>query len=125
MRGMMLGMLAVPLVMVAAACAGNGAASASAGQTWDLTGRATAVEPGTPVRVTVAVASGVEGYDTVVVHVGPEATVSVQEADGSVRPAAAGDIRVGDDVRVNHTGVQMRSLPPQYVATEVRVVRGE
>lgn len=48
--------------------------------------------------------------------------VEVRRADGSVSPSDAGAIVPGARIAARHTGVELRSLPPQYIATRVRVL---
>jgi len=55
--------------------------------------------------------------------VNPGAEVFLRESDGSVRRGDRNDIRVGDHLRAWLTGVELRSLPPQYPARTVEVVR--
>ncbi len=85
-----------------------------------------AVEPGSgESRVTVEVASRetAEG-DRVVLLVSPETEVIVKRPDGTHGRGGAADLAVGARILARHTGREMRSLPPQYRATHVRVVRG-
>jgi hypothetical protein len=56
-------------------------------------------------------------------YVNPGAKVLVREPSGSVRQGDKQDIRVGDRLRAWLTGVELRSLPPQYPARVVEVHR--
>ncbi len=60
----------------------------------------------------------------VVLVVPPGTEVLVERADGTSAPGEAADLSPGARIVARHTGVAMRSLPPQYHATHVRVVRG-
>lgn len=92
-----------------------------------LTGVVTAVTPGPEgMRVTI------EGSpdparsspdSTSVALVGPDTEIRLVRADGSVRGGLT-DVAVGARVRVEHSGTQLRSLPPQYVALRVWVLPG-
>jgi hypothetical protein len=55
--------------------------------------------------------------------VNPGAGVFIREADGSLRRGTKTEIRVGDHLRAWLTGVELRSLPPQYPARIVEVHR--
>lgn len=59
--------------------------------------------------------------DTFFVNPGEE--VLVRESDGSLRPGDKHDIQVGDHLRAWLTGIELRSLPPQYPARRVEVHR--
>lgn len=56
-------------------------------------------------------------------YVNPGAEVLVREPSGSVRKGDKNDIRAGDHLRAWLTGVELRSLPPQYPARVVEVRR--
>ncbi len=56
-------------------------------------------------------------------YVNPGAEVRVREINGSVRLGDKNDIRVGDHLRAWLTGIELRSLPPQYPARVVEVRR--
>ena len=110
--------VAVLLALAACAAGANGAADAP----WDLEGVVASVDPDPAgVRLTVDVDSA-DADGRAVLHVPPDARITVRDADGSVRPGAVDDLRPGVRIRARHTGVEMRSLPPQYVATEVQVL---
>lgn len=49
-------------------------------------------------------------------------SVVVHRPDGSVRNGSAADIRPGVTVRAWLTGVELRSLPPQYPTTRIDVI---
>jgi hypothetical protein len=57
-----------------------------------------------------------------VVHIHPNTTLVIRERDGSYRRATADEIVIGAILRVKTTGVEYRSLPPQYDATWVEIV---
>jgi len=56
-------------------------------------------------------------------YVNPGDRVLIRQADGTLRRGNAGDIQVGDHLRAWLTGVELRSLPPQYPARILEVVR--
>ena len=83
------------------------------------------VEPGPEAtRLTVEVAS--EGVETepgpVVLLVSPGTDVRVEREDGTSARGGAADLAVGARILARHTGAEMRSLPPQYRATHIRVL---
>ena len=84
------------------------------------------VEPGSPAtRVTVEVASAADTESgRVVLLVSPETEIEVRRADGTVARGGAADLVAGARIQARHTGAEMRSLPPQYSATHVRVLAG-
>lgn len=108
-----------------ASCAGrtNGS-TADAG--WNVEGVISAVEPGSDLtRLTVEVASGGAAEPgRVVLLVSPATEVTVQRADGTSGRGGATDLAVGARIVARHTGEEMRSLPPQYRATHIRVLSG-
>ena len=61
-------------------------------------------------------------YEQVVVRAETGMVVLIQRANGSWAGGRADDIAVGDSVRVWHTGVELRSLPPQVFARRIEVV---
>ena len=85
-----------------------------------------AVEPGPPsTRLMVDVESGAAAAPgRVVLLVSPGTEVEVQRADGTSTRGGAADLVVGARIRARHTGTEMRSLPPQYQATHIRVLSG-
>lgn len=48
--------------------------------------------------------------------------IVVHRADGSVRNGSAADIKPGVTVRAWLTGIELRSLPPQYPTTRIDVI---
>jgi hypothetical protein len=121
-------MLRLSLVVLCAgvaSCAGR--ANGSPGDAdWSMEGVIAAVEPGpAATRLTVEVASGAAAEPgRAVLLVSSETEVEVQRADGTSARGGAADLVVGARIRARHTGVEMRSLPPQYQATRIRVLRG-
>lgn len=110
--------LAAVLALAACAAGANGAAEAP----WDLEGVVVSVAADPAgTRLTLDVDSG-DADARAVLHVPPDARITVRHADGSVRPGGMDDLRPGVRIRARHTGAEMRSLPPQYVATEVQVL---
>jgi hypothetical protein len=122
MGQMMMPMLALAAVFAAASCAGGAAGSPE--PEWQLQGVIAAVDAGTQgARVTVELDGGTTAEPRrAVLLVSPETVVEVQRPDGSTGRGNAGDLAAGARVRARHTGVEMRSLPPQYVATQLRIV---
>jgi hypothetical protein len=56
-------------------------------------------------------------------YVNPGAEVLIRAADGSVRHGHKNEIRIGDHLSAWLTGIELRSLPPQYPARVVEVRR--
>jgi hypothetical protein len=85
-----------------------------------------AVETGpTATRLTVEIAPGeAPEPGRAVLLVSPATEVTVQLADGTSRRGEATDLAVGARILARHTGAELRSLPPQYGATHVRVLAG-
>ncbi|HEU4456613.1 MAG TPA: hypothetical protein VFR81_26335 [Longimicrobium sp.] len=73
-------------------------------------------------RLTLDPADG--AGERVVLIVPPGTEVLVERADGTTVPGGAADLTVGARIGARHTGAEMRSLPPQYHATEIRVLAG-
>lgn len=109
-----------------AACATGGTPSAAAGGDWDLAGTIAAVETGPAgTRVTVdATLGAVAEPGRVVLLVEPNTEVEVRRADGTLERGDASDLVAGARIQAWHTGAEMRSLPPQYRATRIRVLSG-
>jgi hypothetical protein len=59
--------------------------------------------------------------DTALVHVSETTRVYETLPDGGLQSAAAGSLAIGDFVDVWTTGVEYRSLPPQYDGTQLVV----
>jgi hypothetical protein len=114
-------------VLCAAAISCAGRANGPPGDAdWSMEGVIAAVDPGpAATRLTVDVSSGAAAEPgRVVLIVSPETEVEVQRADGTSARGGAADLVVGARIRARHTGVEMRSLPPQYQATHIRVLSG-
>ncbi len=89
-----------------------------------LTGTIAAVAPGpAAIGVLVDAAPG-DDAGQVVLLVSPETEIEVRRADGTAVRGSAADLAVGARIVARHTGAEMRSLPPQYHATHVRIVPG-
>lgn len=54
---------------------------------------------------------------------GPVAAVFVREGSRAANEVSPSALEVGDRVEVWTTGVEMRSDPPQYLATQIVIVR--
>ncbi|HEX2094705.1 MAG TPA: hypothetical protein VHG28_20030 [Longimicrobiaceae bacterium] len=118
----MLSLAGVALCAAMAACAGRGAQGAPEGD-WDLAGVIAAVEPGpTATRVSVDAHSGEGAPGRVVLLVSPDTEVEIRRTDGTDVRGSAADLRTGARIQARHDGAEMRSLPPQYRATHVRVL---
>lgn len=121
--GQMLLMLATAALCAATlSCAGP--ASGSPGPDWDLSGVMRTVEPApSATRVTVELAEEAAAEPgRAVLLVGPATEVEVQRADGTIVRGSMADLVPGARVLARHTGAELRSLPPQYRATHVRVI---
>ena len=120
----MLAAAGLALCVGAASCAGrvNGPAEGD----WDLAGTIAAVEPGSPTtRVTVDLTPGAAAQGgRAVLLVSPDTEVVVQRADGTTVRGGPSDLVPGARIRARHAGAELRSLPPQYRATHVRVLAG-
>ena len=57
-----------------------------------------------------------------VVHVGAGSEVWVRDLNGSARRVRFGNLVAGSRIRVETTGVEMRSLPPQYNAVLIEIL---
>ncbi len=89
-----------------------------------FTGRIAAIEPTDrhSVRLHVAnVRSPSESSGDVYLHVPSKSVVLVRKPDGSTARGSVKDLFVGLPIAAWHTGVELRSLPPQYTATRVDV----
>jgi hypothetical protein len=114
------------LVLAAAlACAACMARRAPAEPEWDMVGVVDSAAPGAgELRVLVReieTPSG-ERAGPAWLRVPRAVPVEVRRPDGTVSPADAGAIVPGARIAARHTGVELRSLPPQYIATRVRVL---
>ncbi len=87
-----------------------------------LAGVIAAVAPG-PAAIggTVDLSPGDES-GRVVLLVSPETEIEVRRADGTAGRGSAADLVAGARIVARHTGAELRSLPPQYHATHVRIV---
>jgi len=80
--------------------------------------------PERPQRVHVVdVAVPERGYDAGVILDLGSAPIFVRQADGTLARGELSDVRPGVRLRAWSTGVELRSLPPQWSATRVEVVR--
>jgi hypothetical protein len=113
--------LAAVLVCAAlAACAGS-ARGAAPGEP-ELAGVIVSVErEGGTARVTVAVRPTDE---RAVLRISPDTEIAVRRANGAEAPGDAGDLAPGARIEAWHDGTELRSLPPQYLATRIRVLAG-
>lgn len=92
---------------------------------WDLSGVVAAVQPGNgTTRVAVDVARPGAPGERVILLVSSGTEITVQRAEGTSRPGDVRDLVPGTRVGARHTGAQLRSLPPQYPATHLRVLAG-
>lgn len=91
----------------------------------ELSGVVTGVElrAGT-ARVTVEVARPGAPGERAVLVVAPGTEIAVLGADGTSRPGDVLDLVSGARIEARHTGAELRSLPPQYQATRIRVLAG-
>jgi hypothetical protein len=64
-----------------------------------------------------------EGIELFVRWPGRTAPVYVRSPDGTLRPGSLADITVGTQVVAWNTGVERRSLPPQWDAARVVVLQ--
>lgn len=118
-------LLTAALVCVAiASCAGAPNGSADVGRT--LEGVIVGIDPRPDAtRVVIEVEPGAPaapGRKTVILLAGLETEIFIQRADGTVHRGRAADMVVGARVRAEITGVERRSLPPQYEAVRLRVL---
>jgi hypothetical protein len=76
-------------------------------------------------RVTVDLSSGAtaEGGRAVLL-VSSETEIEVVRADGATGRGSPADLVPGARITARHAGAEMRSLPPQYRATHLRIVPG-
>jgi hypothetical protein len=89
-----------------------------------LAGVIASVAPGPDaIRVAVDVAPE-DDSGRVVLLVSPETEIEVRRADGTGGRGGVADLVAGARIVARHTGAELRSLPPQYHATYVRVVPG-
>jgi hypothetical protein len=89
-----------------------------------LTGRIAAIEPTDRhnVRVHVGnVTSPSESPGDLYLHVSAESVIFMRKPDGSTARGSLKDLSVGLPISAWHTGVELRSSPPQYTATRVDV----
>lgn len=94
------------------------------GERWDLVGVVASAERGArELRVRVRdVEVPALSASPVWLRVPDEAEITAQRPDGSVVRGSAADVVPGARIAARHTGVELRSLPPQYVATGVRIL---
>jgi hypothetical protein len=109
----------------AAEAADGGVAGGSAQPDWDLSGVIASVQQGAgTTRVTVQVARDGTPGEQAVLLVSPRTEITVRAADGASRPGDMLDLVPGARIDARHTGAELRSLPPQYHATAIRVLAG-
>lgn len=122
MGQMMMPVLALAALFAAASCAGGAAGSPE--PEWQLEGVVAAVDAGAQgTRVTLELDGGTAAEPRrAVLLVLPETVVEVQRPDGTTGHGSTADLAAGARVQARHTGVEMRSFPPQYVATRLRIV---
>lgn len=91
-----------------------------------MEGTIVSVEPGpAATRLTLDLTSGGGARaERVVLVVSPDTVVEVRLPDGTTRRGGAADLVVGARVQARHAGAELRSLPPQYLATGLRVLAG-
>lgn len=90
---------------------------------WELSGVIVSAEAGAETtRITLELAGGTAEH--AVLLASPETPIVVEGANGETRRGFLNDLRPGVRIRAWHTGVAMRSLPPQYVGVEIRVLPG-
>ena len=90
----------------------------------DFIGTATRVDQrGDDVEVWMnAFPQSTAGAGERIIHVERGTTLSMRERDGTAREVTGRDIVVGSILRVKATGVELRTLPPQYYATWVEII---
>jgi hypothetical protein len=94
-------------------------------QDWNLSGVVTAVEPaGGTTRVAVQRSGPGAAGERAILLVSPQTEITVQAADGTSRAGDVRDLVAGARIDARHTGTELRSLPPQYHATHIRVFAG-
>jgi hypothetical protein len=94
-------------------------------QDWHLVGVVAAVQPaGGTTRVTVQVSRPGASGEQAILLVSPQTEITVQAADGTSRAGDVRDLVGGARIGARHTGTELRSLPPQYHATRIRVLAG-
>ena len=74
------------------------------------------------LRITLELDGGMA--DHAVLLAGAQTGIVVETAAGDTRRGTPAELRPGSRIRARHTGVAMRSLPPQYNAVEIRVLPG-
>lgn len=89
---------------------------------YDFAGRVATIEiEHSVVEVRLVADPALSGGDRVV-RIDRETRLLRRERDGTYRPVSQSDITVGAFLRVKTTGVESRSLPPQYDAVWVAIV---
>ncbi|HEY0020687.1 MAG TPA: hypothetical protein VGC13_30590 [Longimicrobium sp.] len=90
-----------------------------------LSGVIAGVEPGGgTARVTVEVYRPSAPGERVILLLSPGTEIAVQRSDGTSRPGEVRDLASGARIEARHAGAELRSLPPQYHATRIRVLAG-
>lgn len=121
----MKGMRIVLFLAAVLACAACTARRVPAEPEWDVVGVVDSTVPADgELRVLlreIETPSG-ERAGPVWLRVPQGVQVEARRPDGTVSPSDAGAIVPGARIAARHTGVELRSLPPQYIATRVRVL---
>jgi hypothetical protein len=90
-----------------------------------LSGVITGVDRGAgAARVTVEVSGAGASSERAVLLAVPGTEIAVLGTDGASRPGDVLDLVPGARIEARHTGAELRSLPPQYHATRIRVLAG-
>jgi hypothetical protein len=90
----------------------------------DFTGKAVSIEHRMSDVVSVLINDlrpPPEGYQRVV-HIDPGTVIVIRQRNGVYGKVGADEIVVGAILSVKTTGVEMRSLPPQYDATWIEII---
>jgi hypothetical protein len=108
-------LLLVPL----AACAG--APNGTPAPERAVAGVIATVEPG-PVATRVVLETSAEAQHPIVLLVERGTAIIVQQSDGALARGSTRDLVVGARIQAEHTGVELRSLAPQYHALRIWVL---
>lgn len=107
------------LLLLVSACVG------SRGEPWEgsgtLEGRVSAVLPGTSEFTRVRVEDEEAGREFLLV-IGSGTRIVRVRPDGSTVRGGPEHLVPGARIQAEHTGVQLRSLAPQYEATRIRIL---
>lgn len=85
-----------------------------------LTGVIVAIDGQPPTRLAVDVTSDDGSRERATILLAPE--TAVISGVGTARAIDAADLAIGARIEIRHTGAAMRSLPPQYRATQIRIL---